>query len=366
MKPHALSCLVFVLALTSAAAHAKDRWPAPLPELMMARVFDEAGAFRADAGRTSLGAQVLSMLGREDLIARAPSPPCVRQLSRRQSLRRIAEAAREAPIVLINEDHARAQTRLVIREIGVRLRPLGYAHYAVETLAADYAAQADTDGSTLSMLAGTYTMEPVFAATVRALRDLGYTAHAYDEMGPDRDAREATQAARIAAIVHASVARGEKVLGHAGHGHIAERVFLQERPPWAPMALRLKTDHGIDPLTINLLGAESRTGEWGLCLSNEGGGLATDFRAALPRERFAHGRSIWRFKGARRYPIAPDSQARVIEARREEDPFLAAPVDRVLVLPGERITLALPRGRYRLDQWRSGVGWSDHSIVTIR
>jgi hypothetical protein len=41
----------------------------------------------------------------------------------------------------------------------------------------------------------------------------------------------------------------------------------------------------------------------------------------------------------------------LVEARRDGDPALAIPEDRLMLFPGDRLPLLLPPGDYRIEAW---------------
>ena len=116
---------------------------------------------------------------------------------------------------------------------------------------------------------------------------------------------------------------------------------------------------GFDPLVIGLTTC-SETDErpaYLPSLGDEAGSAArADLVFAVPRETLKDGRLVSGRARSDTSVALPDTfltQDRpvLVEARRLNEPDLAVPEDRLLLLPGDRLPLILPPGEYRIEAW---------------
>lgn len=312
-------------------------------------------------------AQAYSLYGREDLIAgdhrdyqaracdAAPGDPVAV----------IAAAAADTRVVIVNEAHSRSETRTLIEDLTVALRPLGYDHFAAETFSNSperERVEARADEPYLRDEDGYYLREAAFGRLLRTVKGLGYELVPYEDTTPLEDIpsdpaeminqRDAGQAAYLTERVLSDP--DAKVLVHVGYSHANERPMAYGEAELLWLAARLKRDTGIDPLTV------SQT----KCLGNAAGRRLSvpatpaeergfDLYVDLPPARFVRSRPAWRLeRGDRTVDIPqgllPTEGAHVVEARFTDEPDEAIPVDRVLVRPGEDVALMLPPGTYRV------------------
>ncbi len=159
----------------------------------------------------------------------------------------IAQLARSRRIVVINEAHHAAQTRVVTLQLLPKLRELGYTHLALEGL--DESDRELAARGYPTRASGTYLREPLYGEIVRQALRLGYVVVAYESARPqaDADTREEDQAQHLAERVFRSAPEA-RLLVHAGYAHAHERAGYLDAEP---MALRLKRKTGFDPLTID-------------------------------------------------------------------------------------------------------------------
>src|SRR5690242_7139025 len=128
----------------------------------------------------------------------------------------IVEAAAHRRVVMINEAHHDAHTRLLTLELLPRLRALGFTHLAVEALTEDGDALRERGYPTVR--SGTeYLREPVYGELVREALRLGYVLVPYDLANGDD--REAQQARKLYREVLAGNPKA-RLLVHAGYAHI--------------------------------------------------------------------------------------------------------------------------------------------------
>ncbi len=164
----------------------------------------------------------------------------------------VAEAAGAARIVMVNEAHHDASSRLLTVELLPLLYERGFRYLAAETFnVRDTALTArgyPVDSS------GVYTRETTFAALVREAVRLGYTLVPYEiEHGdePEDDTltyqqRRDFEQARHLVERTVGADPDARVLVHAGYAHINEEAT--ER--WTPMAYYVRQRTGIDPFTV--------------------------------------------------------------------------------------------------------------------
>jgi hypothetical protein len=193
----------------------------------------------------------------EDLARLAAAQP-------KDAISTIVERARDTRIVIVNEAHDNPRDRAFVMEVAEALRPLGYTHYAAETLAnwgnQDQISHRLKDLSERGYFVytdGYYSSEPMFGHLLRRVLALGYQPVSY-EWTPGSDGAPADRAQSIAMrergqaenLAHALAGAGPdaKFLIHVGYSHAAEEP-LAGGQNW--MAAQLKALTGIDPLTID-------------------------------------------------------------------------------------------------------------------
>ena len=173
-----------------------------------------------------------------------------------RALDAVAEIVRQSEgtsVVMVNEAHHDASTRLLTRDLLAPLYERGFRYLAAETFAPDSVLSAVTDYPTVGM--GYYSDEPVFGALVREALRLGYILVPYEEERADevegdtldgQQRRDLSQAQHLAERVFARDPHA-RVLVHAGYGHINEAPTEY----FSPMAWYLREITGIDPLTVS-------------------------------------------------------------------------------------------------------------------
>lgn len=159
----------------------------------------------------------------------------------------IVDRAAHRRVVMINEVHHDAHTRLLTLELLPRLRALGFTHLAIEALVEDHDVLRQRGYPTRR--SGTeYLREPVYGEIVREALRLGYVLVPYDPTGRDAQEREAQQARTLYERVLAGNPEA-KLLVHAGYAHIDKaRGRLGDM---LPMAARLHALSGLDILSID-------------------------------------------------------------------------------------------------------------------
>ncbi|MEL6706881.1 MAG: hypothetical protein AAFP79_01265 [Pseudomonadota bacterium] len=332
-------------------------------------------AYRDSPGAAGILAQGWSMLGREDLGAKAGSDeyearPCKALEGGAKGteavLGAIAARAAATRIVIINESHEVTLHRDFSRHLIERLRPLGYTVFAAETFSnlkdAPDPVEEHAELAFPHIAEGYYLREPVFGELVRTAKRLGFRLAAYEQpfVPPDERPksideqiaqREQTQAENLTVLLK-TMGPQEKLVVHVGYAHVREiETKRGDGFDTSWMGARLKRMTGVDPLTIAQTYCRGSSDSVQLSKAPERARGWFDLIVDHPVHGFRHGRSDWRFKaGARAVdipePYASAQETLIIEAFAEGEPFEAVPVDRVWVDPGEDVKMALKPGRY--------------------
>jgi hypothetical protein len=287
----------------------------------------------------------------------------------------IATLAASRRIVLVNEAHHVAQTRVLTLALLPRLRALGFTHFAAEGLD-----ERDRDLATRGYptdASGVYVREPLYGEIVRTALALGFVVVPYESTttGADTAAREEEQARHLVERVFRAQPQA-RLFVHAGYAHVHKRAGYLDAEP---MAVHLRRMSGFDPLSIDqtvlrpidarreyrdyrglvqrfairspsVMLAERDGSAWSLEPDHY------DVSVILPPP--AHGivgRPDWLVLGGAREVVPVDLDLReehlpcVIEARYAAESAKAVPADRMLVERGSgQVVLFLRPGKYRL------------------
>ncbi|QEE24094.1 hypothetical protein CS053_05965 [Rhodanobacter glycinis] len=160
----------------------------------------------------------------------------------------ISRLAADRRIVMINEAHHDAHTRVLALELLPRLRALGFDYFAAEALV-------DTDpglekrGYPTAASGTEYLQEPVYGEIVREAIRLGFTVVPYDVEGHvSTQARDIGQAENLYREVFARDAHA-RLFVLAGYAHIDKAKGRLGNV--LPMAAQLQALTGFDPLSID-------------------------------------------------------------------------------------------------------------------
>ncbi|WP_412060470.1 hypothetical protein [Rubrivirga sp. IMCC45206] len=294
-------------------------------------------------------------------------PPSARAVD---AARYIAEAAERERVVMVNEAHHDASSRLLTIELLPLLYERGFRYLAAESLAASDTAL-NARGYPVDST-GLYTREPTFAALVREAVRLGYTLVPYEiEHGDEpegdtlsRQQRRDFEQARHLAERTVGLDPDARVLVHAGYAHINEAATEY----WTPMGLYFRQRTGIDPFTVNqtALGEASMPAYEDPAYRAAAGLLgpspvvivgsdetpwaptdaAVDLHVFRPRAGDVGGRPAWLAQLPNRtrveVDIAPCPQTCEVAVRRSGESAEAVPLDRVATTGGP-VTLYVPR-----------------------
>lgn len=278
----------------------------------------------------------------------------------------VAERARSTRIVIVNESHDIPWHRMFTESLLRALWDQGFRYLAAEAFGDGIGNYPDEDFGRID--AGFYATESTFGSLIRTAKQLGYNLIHYESIPDETDLsvaeqialREEGQANNLMARVFA-LDPSARVVIHVGYSHAAE-VPIPSSPgitmPW--MAARLKEKSGIDPLTIDQTYCRSSGDD--LQLVKPSGRMplgAFDFAIAYPEVSTIQARATWRLSGGMRLVNPPNgaipvSGRAILEARPVDEPNVAIPVDRLLLLAGESIPLVLPSGEFRLSVTTEG------------
>jgi hypothetical protein len=159
----------------------------------------------------------------------------------------ITSLAAQRRVVMVNEAHHDAHTRLLTLELLPRLRAIGYTHLAIEALVENN----DTlhqRGYPVQTSGTEYLREPVYGQIVREALRLGYVLVPYDPSDSSPQEREQRQARVLYDQVLARDPQS-KLLVHAGYAHIDKAPG--RLGPTRPMAERLHELAGVDILSVD-------------------------------------------------------------------------------------------------------------------
>ena len=312
-----------------------------------------------------------------------PLPTEFRAVDAAQAIATLAASRR---IVLVNEAHHVAQTRVLTLALLPRLRALGFTHFAAEGLD-----ERDRDLATRGYptdASGVYVREPLYGEIVRTALALGFVVVPYESTtaGADTAAREEEQARHLVERVFRAQPQA-RLFVHAGYAHVHKRAGYLDADP---MAVHLQRMSGFDPLSIDqtvlhpidarreykdyrslvqrfaihspsVMLAERDRSAWSLEPDHY------DVSVILPPPTHGVvGRPDWLVLDGAREVVPIDLDLReehlpcVIEARYATESAKAVPADRMLVERGNgQVVLFLRPGKYRL----AAVDVNGHSVI---
>lgn len=280
--------------------------------------------------------------------------------------------ARDRRIVMVNEAHHVAQTRVLTLQLLPRLRALGYTHFAAEGLS-----ESDRDLSTRGYpvaASGPYVNEPLYGEIVRQALRLGFAVVAYESAAADEAAREEEQAQHLVERVFRAD-RDARLFVHAGYAHVHKSAVYLDTDT---MAMRLARKTGLDPLVVDQtvlrpvapgreyadyralverfpMHAPSVLVSAGKALPWSLEPRVYDASVVLPEGGLVNGRLDWLALGGERAAVAialdlqPASLPCVLEARYAAESDAAVPADRILIERADAPTVLFLRpGDYRV------------------
>lgn len=287
----------------------------------------------------------------------------------------IAALARTRRIVMVNEVHHDAETRLLTLELLPRLRKLGFDYFAAEALN-ENDRELGARGYPVAS-SGSYVREPLYGEIIRTALRLGYHVVAYDTTRASSTPaqREQDQADHLRERVF-DKDPGARLFVHAGYAHVDKRADYFYT---ATLAMRLAHDTGLDPLSVDQsILRETAPGleypgyrtllrrfapEVPTVLMANGSDVPWslepaiyDISVLLPPMRLTQARPDWLRLGGIRSPVAIDvapghpALPYVVEARYVGESSDAVPADRELIVAAAtEPVLFLRPGDYRVD-----------------
>jgi len=364
---------------TPLAAYAlyKDRYAAaegplrPMLAQVLAASESELGAYEAALRQFPMG-----VTGLDGSMPPAPLPDAAayRMIDASDG---IVELARSRRIVLINEAHHAAQTRLLTLALLPRLRELGFTHFAAEGID-EHDAELGSRGYPTNA-SGIYVREPLYGEIIRTALRLGFIVVPYEtaNTNADADTREQEQAGNLMTRVLRAQPNA-RLFVHAGYAHVHKHqgyLFGAD-----PMALHLQRMAGTEVLSIDqtmfrpdLPGreyADYRTLLQQFAIQKpsvflrQGGSAAWSLEPKFydvsvilpPADHLVVGRPDWLTLGGAREAVAIDLDVQpehlpcVLEARYASESDKAIPADRVLIEQriGQAVLFLRP-GNYRIS-----------------
>lgn len=161
-------------------------------------------------------------------------------------LETIIKEAEKHQIIMINENHFYPNHRLLVADLLVKLKAVGYRFLALEALGFQQDSLLNIANSYPDMETGFYTSEQNYSNLIREAKNLGYEFVAYENTD-NHSNRELGQAENLYNKTF-KIDAESKVVVLAGIDHILERPTKGGKK-W--MATIFKERYDIDPLTIS-------------------------------------------------------------------------------------------------------------------
>uniref|UniRef100_UPI00225657B0 hypothetical protein n=1 Tax=Dyella silvatica TaxID=2992128 RepID=UPI00225657B0 len=159
----------------------------------------------------------------------------------------ITRLAAKHRIVLINEAHHDAHTRLLTLALLPRLRALGFTHFAAEALSEGDPGLMQR-GYPIANSGTEYLHEPLYGEIIRTAIRLGFVIVPYDSNADSVPEREAEQADHLYQKIFAKDPNA-RVFVHTGYAHVDKaKGRLGDA---MPMAMHLQQASGFEPLSID-------------------------------------------------------------------------------------------------------------------
>lgn len=158
----------------------------------------------------------------------------------------IIKEAEKHKIVMINENHFYPNHRLLVADLLVKLKEIGYNYLALEALDVKQDSLLNLKNAYPTLGTGFYTSEQNYSNLIRKAKELGYEFVAYENTDSTKN-REMGQAENLYNKTF-KIEPESKVLVLAGIDHILEKPTSRGKE-W--MATIFKNTYNIDPLTIS-------------------------------------------------------------------------------------------------------------------
>ena len=294
-------------------------------------------------------------------------------------------------VIMINEEHRTPFHRALTTQLLAKLYAKGFRYFAAETINEEDA-ELNKRGYPVQKT-GTYTLDPVYADTIRTALKLGYKIVPYEtrdttckspEDNPEfcTDKRERDQAQNLYDRILKDDSQA-KIFVHVGRGHNSKAELSKE---FNFMAYYFQKITGIEPFTIDqlrfsqrydrameqplfrLLTKENLLQKPSVYQSANGKfynlGLGYDMVIFHPRLSYKNGRATFlemnglrkaekinlkRLKLAARKQVFTGKEPVLIQAFFAEESADAVPVDQIIIYPNQEIpVLMLPAGNFRI------------------
>jgi len=158
----------------------------------------------------------------------------------------IIKEAKRNKLVMINENHFYPNHRILISDLLIKLKEIGYSYLALEALRSKQDSLLNLENSYPTLKTGFYTIEQNYSNLIRKAKKLGYEFIAYENTDNNKN-RELGQAENLYNKTF-KLNSNSKVLVLAGIDHILEKPTKRGKE-W--MATIFKEKYNIDPLTIS-------------------------------------------------------------------------------------------------------------------
>lgn len=160
----------------------------------------------------------------------------------------IAASAVGRRIVMVNEVHHDAHTRLLTLQLLPVLRKAGFKYFAAEALTKDMG-HLLTTGYPTRASGSEYIQEPIYGDILREAVRLGFILIPYEADSSDPEVRDSEQARNIFRKTFAKDPDA-RVFVHAGYAHI-DKIVGRLGNSVRPMAMELAALSGYSPLSID-------------------------------------------------------------------------------------------------------------------
>lgn len=160
----------------------------------------------------------------------------------------IADSAVGRRVVMVNEVHHDAHTRLLTQDLLPVLRKAGFKYFAVEALTKDMGPLLAT-GYPTKASGSEYIQEPIYGDILREAVRLGFILVPYEADSSDPGVRDSEQARNIFRKTFAQDPDA-RVFVHAGYAHI-DKTVGRLGDSVRPMAMELAALSGYSPLSID-------------------------------------------------------------------------------------------------------------------
>jgi hypothetical protein len=316
----------------------------------------------ADPAQNEPLADVLRAMGRGDLAQAAggeePGIACPQLWV--DPVEMVSQNVQDAHIVIIETQRSAPEQIAFVGDIFGRLAGDGFTAYADDSLTLDPAG-ADHPGIPL-VTEGQVTRDPGHGRLLRAAKSSGMTlvdAGIWWRGAADLAALTLGELAARRQLALADQLSRKVFWANPSARAVVHIESTQDPSGTAAFRDVLKRLTGFDPLVIGLTSCieTDERPAYLPALGDEAGSAArADLVFAVPQETLKGGRMVSGRARADTLVDLPDTflnrdRPILVEARRLDEPDLAVPEDRLLLLPGDRLPLILPPGAYRIEAW---------------